>query len=259
MSQVRVLILRAPGTNCDLETAHAFTEAGARAERVHVNALLEGRRRLIDFDILAIPGGFTYGDDVGAGVVLANQLRHHLRQVLEEFVDSGRLVLGICNGFQVLVKLGLLPGSSSTGEIEASLAANASGRFEDRWIHLRVESGRTPFLQEGEQLEFPVAHAEGRFVAAGSLALEELTRNGQVAMRYVDPDGGAPGYPGNPNGSQADIAGIINSRGNVFGLMPHPERFLQPYHHPTWTRRQTLAEEGDGMRIFRRAVDYARG
>ena len=259
---VRVIVLRAPGTNCDLETVHAFEEAGGTVERVHVTELLEKKRALSDYEILAVPGGFSYGDDVGAGVVFSNQLRSHLEEDLQEFVASGKLVLGICNGFQVLVKLGLLPGIGDrrgSRRAQASLAANASGHFEDRWIHLRAESGASPFLEEGERLELPVAHAEGRFVSASTDILEGMRRNGQVALRYVRADGGPPEYPANPNGSHEDIAGITNPAGNVFGLMPHPERHVSPYQHPSWTRKDHLPEEGDGLRIFRRAVAYVRG
>jgi len=264
MSAPRVLVLRSPGTNCDLETAHAFLLAGAEVERLHVQALIDGARRLDEFGALVIPGGFSYGDDLGAGTVLANRLRTRLRDDLAAFVERGRLVLGICNGFQVLVRLGILPGIDSSGEKLASLVENESGRFEDRWIRLRVETGSCPFLERGAVLELPIAHREGRFLARDAAALSRLETDGQVAFRYLQPESDAParGYPANPNGSEAAIAGIINPAGNVLGLMPHPERHLRALHHPAWTRRAVPADEersGDGYRVFEGAVNYLRG
>lgn len=285
---IRALILRSPGTNCDEETAAAFRLAGAAPERLHVGALLRGERRLDEFDILAFPGGFSYGDDLGAGTVLANQLRTRLSDDLEAFVESGRLVIGICNGFQVLVRLGLLPGWK--GEKSASLIENASGKFEDRWIRLRVDTDRCPFLRApadapaaalpsdasapepprqlglGAFVRLPVAHREGRFVVKDPETLERLRAGGQIALTYVDgeqPSGFASGYPANPNGAVEGIAGIINPQGNVLGLMPHPERHLRVYHDPEWTRRRLAGEvspddPADGYAFFHSAVRHAR-
>jgi len=267
MKPPRILVLRTAGTNCDLETAHAFLLAGAEVERLHVRALSDGGRRLNEFRGLAIPGGFSYGDDLGAGTVLANQLRTRLAGDMQEFVERGGLVIGICNGFQVLVRLGILPGIEPRGEKVASLVENESGRFEDRWVRLRVESGVCPFLEKGRVLELPVAHKEGRFVVRDSATLSTLERNGQVALRYLEASGEtiARGFPANPNGSTAAIAGITNAAGNVLGLMPHPERHLRFLHHPAWTRRAASCgippdEEraGDGYPVFARAVKYLR-
>ena len=270
---VRVLVLRTAGTNCDYETAHAFELAGAEAERVHVRALLKGDRGIDDYHILAVPGGFSYGDDLGAGTVLANQLGTRFRDTLASFVDSGRQVLGICNGFQVLVRLGLLPGG--TDDKEVSLVENTSGLFEDRWVRLRVDTGSSPVLDEGDVLEMPVAHKEGRLVVSSPEALERMRANGQIALRYVavngDTQGEPLGYPDNPNGSIESIAGLQSSCGNVLGMMPHPERHLRALHHPEWTRRRAQGSmpregadgsdwrQGDGYRIFSRMVDQARG
>jgi phosphoribosylformylglycinamidine synthase I len=269
MSGPRVLVLRTAGTNCDLETAHGFLLAGAEVERLHVGALVTGSRRLSEFGALAIPGGFSYGDDLGAGTVLANQLRTRLEDDLAEFVAAGKLVIGICNGFQVLVRLGILPGGFAVGAGSAppgklaSLVENESGRFEDRWVRLRVESGSCPFLERGAVLELPVAHREGRFVTRDAETLLALERGGQVALRYLERDRDEParGFPENPSGSAAAIAGITNPAGNVLGLMPHPERHLRALHHPSWTRRAALrglpADEeraGDGYPLFERAV-----
>jgi phosphoribosylformylglycinamidine synthase len=248
------MVLRAAGTNCDAETAYAFEKAGAEVESVHVNRLADGRRRLCDFQILAIPGGFTYGDDVAAGRVLANEMRHRLGDQLREFVDSDRLVLGICNGFQVLVKLGLLPGWEDKPDT-ATLTFNDSNKFEDRWVHLKVVSTATPFLRREEILYLPVAHGEGKFVVDSQSTLDRLRQSNQVIVEYCSADGGAASYPDNPNGSIDGIAGICGPSGRVFALMPHPERNVEPYHHPRWTRG-AIGGQPDGMRFFINALDY---
>jgi len=263
----RVLVLRTAGVNCDEETAHAFRLAGGNVETVHVGAFLRGERSFDEFHVLAFPGGFSYGDDLGAGTVLANQLRSHLSDELRAFVDSGRLVLGICNGFQVLVRLGLLPGWD--GEPAVALVENHSAKFEDRWVQLAVETERCPFLvsQAGQVVRFPVAHKEGRFVVRDAEVLARLEGEGQIVLRYTGASGDAGGvsYPANPNGSVADIAGISNPQGNVLGLMPHPERHLRRVHDPQWTRRvleegfpQDEERAGDGYTLFANALEYAR-
>jgi len=252
---VKALILRTAGTNCDEETDFALRLAGAQTTKLHVNVLRETPDRLLDFDTLVIPGGFSYGDDLGAGTVLANELLTLLRPVLEEFVESGRLVIGICNGFQVLVKTGLLPGLTRWKQ-EATLTINDSHKFEDRWTYLKAPPTRCVLVQEGEFIYLPVAHAEGKFVPANGAVLEALGENGQVVYRYTDPQGRPAGYPWNPNGSADDIAGICDPTGRVLGMMPHPERHCLPTHHPRWTR-EGLKEKGDGLRIFERAVRFA--
>jgi len=256
---VKALVLRTAGTNCDWETQFAWERAGAVAERVHINRLIAEPRRLADYQILTIPGGFSYGDDISAGKIFANQIVHHLADAVADFLARDRLVLGICNGFQVLVKAGLLPGEGSgrpTLRQRATLTTNDRGLFDDRWVRLRVDTDRSVFLQEGEVLEMPIAHAEGKFVPGEGLTVDDLERAGLVAVRYVGPDGreGA-GFPWNPNGSVGDVAGLCDPTGRVLGLMPHPERHVLPWHHPQWTRRPP-AEEGDGLRLFRRAVAY---
>ena len=266
-SAPQVLVLRAAGINCDEETAHAFRLAGAAVTVVHVGELVRGERQLSDFDALAVPGGFSYGDDLGAGTVLANQLRTRLGGDLHSFVDSGRLVLGICNGFQVLVRLGLLPGIDD--DAAASLVVNQSGKYEDRWVHLRVDGERCPFLdgaRESGVIRLPVAHREGRFVVRDEATLERLASQGQIALRYSEASGEPTAdYPANPNGSTGAIAGVTNPAGNVLGLMPHPERFLRFLHDPAWTRRVRsggLPEDevtaGDGFSLFASAVQYLR-
>lgn len=251
----RVLILRAPGTNCDEETAHAFALAGGTPERWHVNRLLEQPQRLADFQVLCIPGGFCYGDDIAAGRILGNQIRHHLADPLQAFRDSGKLVLGICNGFQVLLKTELLLAGDAAGPI-ATLAANDSGRFEDRWVRLVATGGKCVFLNDVTELELPVAHGEGKFVPRDERVLESLRRAGQLVLRYAGRSAKPQAvYPDNPNGAIDDVAGVCDATGRVFGLMPHPERFVDPTQHPTWTRGPQR-EVGAGLRIFQNAVRY---
>jgi len=255
MAIPHVLILRAPGTNCDAETQFAFDQAGAAADVVHVNRLREQPGLLRDYQVLVIPGGFCYGDDAGAGKILATQLGF-LGDALREFRDRENLILGVCNGFQVLLKAGLLIPPDEDGPL-ATLTYNEHGRFEDRWVYLAVSPRNCPWLTGYEvPMHIPVAHGEGRFVSRKDWILKGLEQSGQVVLRYVDPAGrlGA-GYPHNPNGSQGDVAGICDATGRVLGLMPHPERHVLPTQHPRWTR-EGLADEGDGLRLFRNAVTY---
>ena len=255
MAIPRVLVLRAPGTNCDQETAFAFERAGGRAEVVHVNRLLDDPQIPSDFQVLCIPGGFSFGDDVAAGKILANLIRHHLGAVLAEFKAAGKLILGICNGFQVLIKSGLLLDDGNLGP-PATLMWNDSGKYEDRWVRLLAEPEKCVFLRGIDGLELPVAHAEGKFVARDPAALARLQDQQQLCLRYAGSENGSPlSYPDNPNGSQADVAGVCDPSGRVFGMMPHPERHIDPTHHPQWTRRPP-AESGDGLQIFRNAIAY---
>ncbi len=267
MTAPAVLVLRSPGTNCDLETAFAFEQAGGRTERVHVNRLLEQPRLLDAFQILCFPGGFSYGDDLGAGRILANQIRHHLADTLFRFRDAGKLVLGICNGFQVLIKTGLLLAEHPGETPPATLAWNDSGRYQDRWVQLRVDGARSVFLAGIEGLFLPIAHAEGRFVPRDADTLQGLARAGQLPLRYdwlpgrertTAPAVGQLPFPHNPNGAAADVAGVCDESGRVFGLMPHPERHLERTHHPQWTRIPRDAPTGDGLRLFSNAVSYFR-
>jgi phosphoribosylformylglycinamidine synthase len=256
MARPRAIVLRAPGTNCDEETAAAWERAGAVAETWHVGRLVESPESLDTFQVLTIPGGFSYGDDLGAGRILAARLGTVLGESLRRFHDHGGLVLGICNGFQVLVRAGLLPGGASGGR--ATLARNESGRFEARWVRLATRPGLCPFVSDrsAATIELPVAHGEGRFVPASPDDLAALDRSGQIVLKYADEAGRPTGaYPENPNGSPAAIAGLCDPTGRIFGLMPHPERFVDPWHHPRWTRRSApVADHGDGLAIFADAV-----
>jgi len=250
----QVLILRAPGTNCDEEAQHAFELAGAAAKRVHINRLRENPGVLHRYQVLMLPGGFSYGDDVGAGKILANQLTAFLGEELRKFRDEEKLILGVCNGFQALLKSGLLMPPDEDGPI-ATLTHNTHG-YQDRWLYVKVASDRSPFLRGINVMHIPMAHGEGNFVARKEWILKGLEQSGQVALRYVNADGQpANGYPENPNGSQADVAGVCDFTGRVLGLMPHPERHVLPTQHPRWTR-EGLKNEGDGLQLFRNAVEF---
>ena len=267
---VQALILTGFGINCEEEFAAAYRLAGAEATIVHLNQVLHGQVSIHDFDILNFPGGFSFGDDLGSGVVLANKLRYRqngpdgrtLLDDIKQFIANGKFVFGICNGFQVLVKLGLLPNMGGNVTPEVTLTHNASGRYEDRWVTLRVNpTSNTPFLKGIETLEVPVRHGEGRLVipdAATQAAIEDAGLN---CLTYADFDGGATDvYPFNPNGAALNCAGLTDTTGQVFGLMPHPEAFLSAYNHPDWTRlrRQNpeASEEGEGLKIFQNIVAH---
>jgi len=255
MSKARTLILRAPGTNCDAETAFAFEQAGAKVSLVHVNQLIRGEQRLSDYQIMVIPGGFTYGDDIAAGKVLANEFRLKLGEDIPKFIEDGGLILGICNGFQVLVKAGILPRPANDSPPLLTLMTNDSSKFECRWVHLEVNK-KSPcvFTQGIDSLYLPVAHAEGKVVIDPKV-LPEL----DVVLYYTDEDGNSnAGYPHNPNGSVGNIAGIGDSSGRVFALMPHPERYIRGTQHPQWTR-YGAKQYGDGFQIFLNAVKWAEG
>jgi len=254
MATPRAVILRAPGTNCDGEAQFAFEQAGAVAERVHINRLKEQPHLLHRYQILVLPGGFSYGDDVAAGKILATELVHFLGDNLRRFRDAEKLILGICNGFQALLKAGLLMPPDEDGPL-ATLTYNSSGKFEDRWIYLQATPARCVFLKGYEKLHVPVAHAEGRFICREPWILDGLQQAGQIVLHYVDAEGRPGPYPVNPNGSQGHVAGVCDISGRVLGLMPHPERHVLPEQHPRWTR-EGLAEEGEGLRLFRNAVRY---
>lgn len=256
MVEIRAIVLRAAGINCDMETERALELAGAKTERVHINRMIEDKNLLEKYQIVVFPGGFSYGDDVAAGKILANQVVHHLREPIRRFIDDGKLVLGICNGFQVLVKAGILPGDEDIGgQGSVTITYNDSGKYEDRWVYLAPQTRRCVFIEPGRQIYLPVAHAEGKVVTKDEAALEKLKEEGQVAFKYVDENGEEGEYPVNPNGSVESIAGLTDSTGRVLGLMPHPERYFRRTQHPRWTRLRDKAD-GDGKTIFRRAVKY---
>lgn len=250
MQKPQTLIIRTAGTNCDRELAHAFELAGATAQTIHLNRLIDQPALIDGFDLVGFPGGFSYGDDIAAGRIFANRLRHRLHEPFKAAIAKGVPMIGICNGFQVLVKLGLLPEPTSPGQI-ATLADNTSGRFTARWVKVQAVGDSCCIWTRGlESFDLPIAHGEGRFLSASSDLLNQLKANRQIALRYASDD--------NPNGSTDDIAGICDPSGRVLGLMPHPERYLHATSHPAWTRQaaSSLTETVAGLRFFQNAVEY---
>ncbi len=270
MTDVRVMVLYGFGLNCDHETAYAFKLAGARATRVHINSLIDGSVQLTDFQILVFIGGFSWGDDHGAGVIQAVRLKSHVGDRLLAFIEAGNLVLGICNGFQTLVNLGLLPGfDSNYQQRSVALINNDCGNFRDCWVTLKVNSNSPCVFTKGlDQLELPIRHGEGKFYTEED-TLHQLINNRQVALRYAHPDGRpADGqFPENPNGSVYDIAGLCDPSGRIFGLMPHPEAFHHPTHHPDYFKLKELSNRSKtgkrvntlpGIQLLKNAVDALR-
>ncbi len=276
MTTPRALVLAGFGLNCEFETAHALELAGAEARRVHISDLTgapgrPARETLAGYQILVFDGGFSWADDHGAGVLLATRLGNHLGDQIRDFLARGGLVLGICNGFQALVNLGLLPLLDGSWERSVALMNNDCGNFQDRWVRLTAEAeSRCLFTRGMSGLELPVRHGEGKFSAPPAV-LQRLEDQGMVALRYANASGrpAAGSWPANPNGSVNDIAGICDPSGRVFGLMPHPEGFYRLSQHPDWTlireraRRQGREldpqEPGAGLIIFQNAVAAARG
>jgi len=291
---VKVAILFTAGTNCDEETMFAFKAAGAQTERIHLNLLKKKKHILKEYHILCVPGGFTYGDYISAGKILANELHYILEDSVNEFIEAGKLILGICNGFQVLVKAGILPGFSERTQINAdriglaqiksakicvpkfpeeeksyfskqtvTLDTNDSNRFECRWINLKTILKSPCVFTKGINriISIPVAHAEGKFIVDNKKTLYRLKDNNQIVFTYCDKNGKKAGYPYNPNGSIADIAGICDYTGRIFGLMPHPERASSIYQYPNWGASLHMSQkikEPDGLKIFINAVNYAK-
>jgi phosphoribosylformylglycinamidine synthase len=271
-SAPKALVLTGFGLNCDWETTHALELAGAEAHRVHINQLVKGEEigeiaRLEDYQIFAFIGGFSWGDDHGAGVIFASKLLYNIGEDILRFIEGGNLVIGICNGYQAMVNVGLLPGFDGDYRSRTvALIGNDCGNFRDQWVQLKVETDSPCVFTRGlEHLELPVRHGEGKFYAEESV-IKDLEEKNQVVVRYADSEGNfANGsYPENPNGSMNDIAGICDSTGRVFGLMPHPEAYNHWTNHPNWTlfkeryRRggEPYPQEGYGIKIFRNAVEY---
>jgi phosphoribosylformylglycinamidine synthase len=251
-------VLLAAGINRDQDAEAAFKMAGADAERVHINDLADGRKKLKDYQILMLPGGFSFGDDIASGKVLANKLKYKLKDDLLEFIADGKLVMGVCNGFQVMVKLGILPGFD--GEYmrqDVTLTHNDSGKFEDRWVYLKTNPESHCVFTKGVEnvIYTPICHGEGKFIPRDNATLQRLKDNNQIVVKYVDANGEFGEYPVNPNGSVEHIAGICDETGRIFGMMPHPENYILRTQHPRWTR-ENLPQEGDGLVLFRNAVDY---
>lgn len=246
------LIIRTAGTNCDRELAHAFELAGSETRTVHLSRLIDAPEMIAGFDLIGFPGGFSYGDDIAAGRILANRIRQRLWEPLKDAAMRGVPMIGICNGLQVIAKMGLLPDPAQ-GRQTVTLADNTCGRFIDKWVPMVADPESVCIWTKGlDTFDLPIAHGEGRLVCADDNVLEQLKTNNQIALRY------APGK--NPNGSADDIAGICNPAGTILGLMPHPERFTDPTHHPTWTRQADdwLTQTAAGLRFFQNAVEHVK-
>jgi phosphoribosylformylglycinamidine synthase I len=267
MSTVRALVLTGFGLNCDVETAYSLKLAGAEADRVHINSLISKEQHISNYQIMVIGGGFSWGDDHGAGVIMAMRLKHRMQDDILSFVEKGGVVIGICNGFQVLVNLGLLPGFlPGQLEREVALIANDCGNFRDQWVQLRINPRSPCVLNQGiTMIELPVRHGEGKFYAS-SIVIEKLVENQQVFMQYTNPEGEVAkgAFPHNPNGSVSDIAGICDITGRIVGMMPHPEAYNHFTNHPDWTRfkdihkqeKDLTTSEGRGVSLLRGAVRH---
>jgi phosphoribosylformylglycinamidine synthase subunit PurQ / glutaminase len=260
MKNVRVIVIRTAGTNCNEETAFAFSHLGAQVEQVHINELVTGTKKLSDYHILAIPGGFSYGDDIASGRILANELRLKLKDDIKKFIADGKLIIGICNGFQILAKAGILPGLGMYEGQEATLFHNDSAKFEARWVHLSVKGNKSVWTKDmPSKIFLPVAHGEGKFIPKDPSILQTLKASGQVIFHYCTANGpGEPTYPENPNGSTEHIAGICDPTGRVLGLMPHPERHFFTHQHPAWSRLNKKEKLGDGAKIFENGINYVK-
>lgn len=262
MSTPKGLILNAPGINCNLETGHAIEQAGGIADQVHINELRDGHVRLDDYQMLLLSGGFSHGDDIASGRILGLEFRTQFAEDLDRFVKAGKAVMGICNGYQVLIESGLLPDadlSRSQGK-RISLVNNENNSFECRWNRILVEESRSRFITPdmvGEVIELPSAHQEGRHESLTEDTLDELAGNKQVVFRFVDEnDSPTEEYPANPNGSYGGITGICDDSGVILGLMPHPERFVTPTQHPNWRRGE--GTNPFGAILFKNLVNYAK-
>lgn len=258
----KILIITGYGVNCEAESSRAWEMAGASPVQVHVNDLLERPEQMRGVQGLMFIGGFSYGDHMTSGHVFASRVKHHLRDELQSFIDDGKIILGVCNGFQVMTKIGLLPGLDGTYfEPTVSLLQNDCGHFQNYWVRLRFEvSSPCVFTRGLEAMELPIRHGEGKLFTADRSVLERIENEGCAAVRYAD-ESGAPArtFPANPNGSLNSIAGLCDPTGRVFGLMPHPEAFLFPENHPQWDRQKvngTLPSCGDGLRLFENGVRF---
>ena len=249
----RVLILSGYGFNCEKESKFAFEQSSGSADIVHLNTIIENPKILHEYSLFLLGGGFSFGDDLGSGVVVANKIRSKLKETILDFIAAKKLILAVCNGFQVVVKLGLLPYPDF--EQRATLTFNDSGHFEDRWVNLKINPKSPSIFTKGiDMLPLPVRHGEGKFIPANEVVLKDLIDKNLITAQYADERGKLASYPVNPNGSIANIAGICDPSGRIYGMMPHPEAFTNPYLSPEWPGNPT--KEGLGLRIFKNAVDY---
>ncbi len=258
---VQVVVLSGFGLNCEVETEHAFRMAGASVERVHLTDLLDGSRHLSDFHIVSFPGGFAFGDHLGAGFVFANRIRHRMYDRLVALIEGGGLAIGICNGFQMMTRLGMLPGLDGDYRTpRATLAPNDHLGYRNAWVRLSINQNSPCVWTRGlDSMELPSRHGEGKFLLESPELLDRIEAAGQVAARYVDPSGQpTEEWPANPNGSPGGIAGVCDPSGRLFGIMPHPDAFLYAFQHPLWSHRpkEIGYGEGQGIAIFRNGVDF---
>ncbi|HAD04143.1 MAG: phosphoribosylformylglycinamidine synthase [Desulfuromonadales bacterium GWD2_61_12] len=270
VQKVKAIVIAGNGTNCEGEVAAACRLAGAECDIVHIAELLAGRVRLDSYHLLNLAGGFLDGDDLGSAKAGANRLKHaairgsneHLSDQLERFIAAGKLIFGVCNGFQLMVKMGLLPAiGKSYGEQSTTLTFNDCGRFQDRWVYLKVDSASPCVYTRGvDGIYLPMRHGEGKFVAESSQLLEQIEAAHLGVLKYCDAGYTAPTmeFPLNPNGAQNAIAGLCDESGRIFGLMPHPEAYVQPTQHPRWTRDEALPEVGMGLWLYQNAVEFIR-
>ncbi len=262
----KALIIAGYGINCEEETAKCFEMTGSESEIVHINDIISGNKNLDNYQIMALPGGFSYGDDTGSGNALANKVKNNIKEEIVKFAESDKLVLGLCNGFQILTNLGLVPAiDNKYGEIQAALMHNASVRYECRWVWLKRTSDKCIWTKGIDKIHVPVAHGEGNFYAEDEV-IEKMKANDQIAFKYCYEDGTLAGgeFPYNPNGAMLDIAGVCDESGRIFGMMPHPERFNSFTNEDGWhlekekrlREGKKLPEKGDGLKIFENAANY---
>jgi phosphoribosylformylglycinamidine synthase len=269
MKQVKALVITGYGINCEEEMAAAYRLVGAEAQIVHINDILVDGFSIHAFDVLNFPGGFSFGDDIASGKVLANKIKYKklpsgktFLDEIQRFLENGKYILGVCNGFQVLVKMGLLPNLHGDTYQQVTLTGNDSGQFEDRWCYCRVSPNtHTPFLQGIEQIYLPVRHGEGKLIFQDDATRQSILEKNLNCLRYCDPEGQPTDvYPLNPNGSELQCAALTDKTGQILGMMPHPEAFLSLYNHPNWgqLKRQypDLSEEGGGLHVFKNIVRH---
>ncbi len=265
---VKAIVIAGNGTNCEREVATACRLAGADCDIVHIAELLAGRARLDDYHFLNLAGGFLDGDDLGSAKAGANRLKHaavrgsseHLSDQIERFIADGKLIMGVCNGFQLMVKMGLLPAlGQGFGPQSATLTFNDCGRFQDRWVYMKVDPASPCIYTRGvEGIYLPIRHGEGKFVVDSEATLQLIEQKHLSVLKYSDPEYRAATmeFPWNPNGSINAIAGLCDESGRLFGLMPHPEAYVHRTHHPRWTREKEQSEEGMGLWLYQNAVRY---
>lgn len=272
MATVKSLVITGFGINCEEEMAAAYTLAGAEAQIVHLNEILLGQVSIHDYDILNFPGGFSFGDDLASGKVVANKIKFKklasgrvMLDEIKQFLDDGKYILGVCNGFQMLVRMGLLPDTNLDFEAEATLSNNNSGKFEDRWVYCKVnQASKTPFLKGIDVIALPARHGEGKLILKDDAMRAKVKEQGLNCLTYCTADGTETSeYPANPNGADLNCAGLISPTGQVLGLMPHPEAYLSLYNNPNWGQikrgNPTISEDGEGLAIFTNIVGYVKG